>query len=155
MNHRPSAKAADVDSTGLFSQVVTKALQPGDEVFTNYGSMPLELSFTNYGFATAEMAINMGPAFRDLMEQSLNDPEMMVHGPKHAEIVAKQLLAKRCHGIDIASHGGVVGWGLLKRVLQCTRILFLSPDALEMMILREIQEPKITMRPFDFESEIK
>lgn len=37
----------------------------------------------------------MGPAFRDLMEQSLNDPEMMVHGPKAR--CGNDLHMRACH----------------------------------------------------------
>ena len=63
---------------------------------------------------------------------------MMEHGDEHAELVGKQMLNKKCHGFDNAAMGGVIGWKLLKRVLQCTRIMMASPAGLEMMVRREV-----------------
>jgi hypothetical protein len=155
MNHRPSAQVADVDEAGLFSQELSRDVAKGEEVFTNYGAMPMELSFTNYGFSTAEMAVNLGPHFRQLMERNLEEKELMVHGQAHTENVARQLVAKRCHGMDSASHGGVIGWRLLKRLLQCTRILSCGPVGLETLVRREPEEEGISNRPFDFPAEVK
>merc|ERR1712178_589793 len=144
LNHRYSATTSDVTNTGFFGQSLGVDVKAGDEIFTNYGSFPMELSWSNFGFSTVEMAVNLGPAFRELMERSLEDPEMMAFGQAHSENVGKQLIAKKCHGIDISAHAGVVGWRLLKRLLQCTRVLFASPEALETMIRREPEEPTIS-----------
>merc|ERR1711871_778200 len=109
LNHRFNAKLADMDNNDQISQVLNRDVPEGDEIFTNYGPMTIELSFVHYGFSTVEMASNLGPSFRGLMERLLSDKEMMQHGPAHAENVAKQLLAKHCHGIEKASNAGVVG----------------------------------------------
>jgi len=164
MNHRPNAMRPGADNGDLrpgisdngdhFSQTLAQSVAEGAEVFTNYGNLPIELSFVNYGFSTVEMASNMGPAFRSLMERSLMEPEMMKHGEAHAENVAKQLIGKHCQGIEDYSNAGVIGWMLLKRIMQCSRILGLGPHGLEMLVRREPEEPSISERPFDYPAEV-
>jgi len=155
MNHRPNALIGDLLSEGIYAQELAQDQAKDSEIYTNYGMQNIELSFNNYGFSSPEMGINLGPQFREFFQQSLEDPAMMEHGDEHAELVGKQMLNKKCHGFDNAAMGGVIGWKLLKRVLQCTRIMMASPAGLEMMVRREIEEPRISHRPFDFGGEVK
>jgi len=87
------------------------------------------------------------------MEKSLEGEQP--HGPAHAENVAKQLVGKNCQSLDKDAHAGVLKWALLKRLLQCTRILSCGPRGLETLVRREPDDPKMSTRPFDFPAEIQ
>jgi len=155
MNHRPSAVMAGPVPGGDHGQLVTKTVNVGEELFTNYGALSIELSFHSYGFSSAEMAPNLATVLRDMMEMLLSGESPFGYGPVHSENIGKQMVEKKCQTMDNVANAGVLKWALLKKLLQCTRIMFSSPRAMEHMIRRETDDEDISMRPFDFNAEMK
>merc|ERR1711904_391409 len=89
------------------------------------------------------------------MEMLLSGESPFGFGPVHSENIGKQMVEKKCQTMDNVANAGVLKWALLKKLLQCTRIMFSSPRALEHMIRRETDDEDISWRPFDFNAEMK
>jgi len=153
MNHRPNANTIGANGVGI-GQVLKRDVKKGDEVFTNYGALGLEIAHINYGFSTVEMSVNLADKMRDLMQESLSDTSKMIYGGPHAENTAKILMEKKCMALDNFAHAGVLGWRMLKKVMQCTRILKSSPPALETLVRREFTDKATSAKPYNFGAEV-